>query len=325
MLVHALKEYTALLTNLYFMNRLFYVLIAVMGIAGASLVSSCTKNAVFVPLKNFSTPLQALINSDSSLSVYYAAVKKSGDSALYRGTDSNTVLLLTNTAFASVGISLSTINSMSVASADSLLKYYFIPGYDSIATGAYTLTNKLGNTIYVYKDSAGTYFNGIPAAPQSLIGSNSVVFELAVPLFPAATATSLLALDTTLSYFAEAIKHTNLNFTPASGWNTILAPDNNAFIAAGYATTGSIDSADITALTNVLNYHILPGQYFVSSFTGLSTVATLQGENINISFDINGLVNFTGTNDTTAAVITVANRIASGNIMIHNISKVLTP
>jgi uncharacterized surface protein with fasciclin (FAS1) repeats len=307
------------------MKRLLYVLLAVAGLTGATILPSCTKNATFIPIKIFSTPLQALINSDTSLSVFYAAVKKANDSSMYGGTDSNTVLILTNTAFASQGITASTIRSMSAASADSLLKYYFIPGYDSIASGAYTLTNKLGNLIYAYKDSLGTYFNGISAARQSLLGSNAAVFELGIPLLPAASVASLIASDTTLGYFAEAIKHTNLNLVPSSGWNTILAPVDTAFVAAGYPTLGSIDSADVTALTNILQYHILPAQYFASGFAGLSTVTTLQGENINITFDLNGVTQFTGTKDTTFAVITVPNRIASGNIIIHNISRVLTP
>ena len=179
--------------------------------------------------------------------------------------------------------------------------------------------------IYGSTDGLSTYFNGIPAARQSVLGSNAAVFKLGLPLFPAASVTSVITSDTTLSYFAEAIKHTNLNIAPAAGWNTILAPVDTAFIAAGYATLGSIDSADVTALTNMLQYHILPGQYFVSSFSGLSTVTTLQGENINVTFDGNGLVQFTGKNDTAAASITVSNRISAGNIIIHNISKVLTP
>jgi uncharacterized surface protein with fasciclin (FAS1) repeats len=306
------------------MKRLIQVLFIV--IAVTTILSACKKTtAVFVPIKIFSTPLQALINGDTSLSVFYAVVKKAKDSAMYGGTDSITVLIPTNTAFASQGITVATVNSMSAASADSLLRYYFIPVYDSLTLGSFSLTNKLGSVIYGYTDGFSTYFNGIPAARQSVLGSNAAVFELGLPLFPAVPVTSLIGSDTTLSYFAEAVKHTNLNVTPANGWNTILAPVDTAFIAAGYATLASIDSADITTLTNILQYHILQGQYLIGNFTGLSAVTTLQGENISITFDSNGLVQFTGTGNTAAAGITVSNRISGGNIIIHNISRVLTP
>ncbi|MEP6750741.1 MAG: fasciclin domain-containing protein [Bacteroidota bacterium] len=306
------------------MKRMIQVLFFV--IALTAMLPSCKKTtAVFVPIKIFSTPLQALINSDTSLSVFYALVKKAKDTAMYGGTDSITVLIPINGAFASQGITFSTVSSMSAATADSLLRYYFIPAYDSLTLGSFSFTNKLGSVIYGSTDGVSTYFNGIPAARQSLPGSNAVVFKLGLPLFPAISVASVIASDTTLSYFAEAVKHTNVNLIPASGWNTILAPVDTAFIAAGYATLGSIDSADVATLANILQYHILPGQYFISNFSGLSTVATLQGENINVTFDGNGLVQFAGKGDTVTAGITVSNRISGGNIIIHNISRVLTP
>jgi uncharacterized surface protein with fasciclin (FAS1) repeats len=307
------------------MKRLVYLLFFVIALTGLVILPSCKKFITVAPITIFSTPLQALIDSDSSLSVFYAVVKKAKDSALYGGIDSVTVLIPTNTAFASQGITVSTVNSMSAAAADSLLRYYYIPSYDSLTPGSFAFTNKLGTVIYGYTDSTGNnYFNGIPATRQSLLGSNATVFELGTPLIPAITVESLIASDTTLSYFAEAVKHTNLNLAPASGWNTILAPVDTAFIAAGYPTLGSIDSADIGTLTNILQYHILPGEYFTSSFTGLSTVTSLQGSNINITFN-NGLVQFTGTSNITAAGISISNRIAAGNIILQNITGVLMP
>ena len=87
------------------MKRLVYILFFAAGLFCTTVIPSCKKvNATFTPLKVFSTPLQALINSDTSLSVFYAMVQKAKDTALYGGTDSVTVLIPTNTAFASQGI-----------------------------------------------------------------------------------------------------------------------------------------------------------------------------------------------------------------------------
>lgn len=313
------------LTSNVFMKRMALTLFITVLITGVTILPSCKKFITVAPITVFSTPLQALINSDTSLSVLYAVVQKAKDSALYGGTDSVTVLLPTNTAFASQGITVSTVNAMSPATADSLLRYYFIPAYDSLQPGSYTFTNKLGTAIYAYTDSSGgTYFNGIQAARQTLLGSNAIVFELGIPLLPAVTAQQIIASDTTLSYFSEAVTHTGLNLLPASGWNTILAPVNSAFVTAGYATLGSIDSADVPTLTNILQYHILPAQYFTSSFNGLSAVTTLQGSSINLTFS-NGLVQFTGNSNIMPAGITVSNRMAAGNVIIQNITGVLMP
>src|SRR5450432_2645454 len=165
------------------MKKLAYLLFILICAACMVIIPACKKtNAVFVPIKIFSTPLQALIDSDTSLSVFYAIVKKAKDTALYGGTDSVTVLIPTNTAFAAQGITLSAISSMSAATADSLVRYHYIPAYDSVTSGTYTFTNKLGTVIYGYTDSSGNYFNGIPATRQSLLGSNATVFELNTPL-----------------------------------------------------------------------------------------------------------------------------------------------
>ncbi len=310
------------------MKRLVYILLFTTVLLCAMIIPSCKKvNGTFTPLKVFSTPLQALINSDTSLSVFYAMVQKAKDTALYGGTDSVTVLIPTNIAFASKGITALTVGAMSVAAADSFLRYHYIPVYDSLTSPGSTavFNSKLGPVIYAAADSNGNYFNGIWGIKQTLLGSNATVFELSAPLqVQLISAAQLIASDTSLAYFAEALKHTGLNIIPASGWNTLLAPVDSAFIAAGYPTLASIDNADIAALTNILQYHILPGQYFTGSFIGLTTVATLQGSNINIAFS-NGAAQFTGTSDTSAAIITTPNRVAASNIVLHNINGLLMP
>src|SRR5450755_2795658 len=105
------------------MRRLIHIFFIVTGVMALTIFPSCKKFITVAPITVFSTPLQALIDSDSSLSVFYAMVKKAKDSAMYGGVDSVTVLIPTNTAFAAQGITVSTINSMSAASADSLLRY----------------------------------------------------------------------------------------------------------------------------------------------------------------------------------------------------------
>jgi uncharacterized surface protein with fasciclin (FAS1) repeats len=318
----------SVIAKLYFMKQLVQVLLVLVIVTSAMVLPSCKKTvAIFTPIKKFSTPLQALINSDTSLSVFYAMVERANDTALYGGVDSVTVLIPTNAAFAGKGVTVTTVNAMTIAAADSFLRYHYIAAYDSVITpGSSTiLYSKLGPGIYASVDSSGNYFNGISASRKSVLGSNASVFELSAPLqLQLMSATDLIASDTMLTYFAEALNHTSLSIVPASGWNTILAPVDSAFINAGYPTVASIDAADVPTLTNILQYHILPGQYFTSNFIGLSTVATLQGSSINITFN-SGITQFTGTSDTTAAVITMPNRLAASNIIIHNINRVLTP
>ena len=135
---------------------------------------SCAKKNITVQPIVSSTPLQAFINSDTSLSVYYAAVKKAGNNALYGGIDSAVVLIPADSVFKTQGITVTTINAMSPANADSLLRYYYIPGPVSLSAGSYIAYNsKLGLPVYGYgaADSSGVFFNGTSASYQKLPGS----------------------------------------------------------------------------------------------------------------------------------------------------------
>jgi uncharacterized surface protein with fasciclin (FAS1) repeats len=294
-------------------------------LTGALIFSSCQKTstpAIVTP----STPLLSFISSDTSVSVFYTAVERAGDNSLYTGTDSVTVLIPTNAAFAAQGITGSTINSMSVGLLDSLLRYHLIPSSATLATGVYnSYSSKLGPLVYGYgnTDGASNYFNGSLANVQTLTGSSATVYKLNIPLqIPFASAVQLFASDTSLTYFAESIKHTNLNLIAATGWNTILAPVNSAFIAAGYATLNSIDSADVNAMTTILQYHILPGQYFTNNFLGLASVGSSEGNSINLTF-VNGIAQFTGTSNINAAGITNANRVAGSSTVVQTINGLL--
>ena len=79
----------------------FPVLIMVAAIV--LLTPSCKKTVTVTPTIS-STPLYALLIGDTSLSVFNAAVQKAGDSALFHGIDSITVLAPTNAALLAVSI-----------------------------------------------------------------------------------------------------------------------------------------------------------------------------------------------------------------------------
>ncbi len=77
---------------------------------------------------------------------------------------------------------------------------------------------------------------------------------------------------------------------------TLLAPTNDAFVAS--LETLGLSPADVLAnpdlLTQILTYHILPGQYFFRNLTSGPAVATLQGEDVQFDltdgvFTVNGV------------------------------------
>jgi len=292
------------------------------------LANSCKKTVVVTPTIS-STPLYALLIGDTSLSVFNAAVQKAGDSALFHGIDSITVLAPTNAALLTAGITSTTVNAMPAKSLDSLVRYHYIQGAANLNDSTYTVYKSLlGPAIYGFgsTDSTSSFFNGRAAILQKLPGSNALVYKISLALqIPATSVDALLTADTSLSYFREALNHTGISLTPSAGWNTVLAPDNNSFIAAGFATPADIDNADLTNMTNIVLYHILPGQYFTNNFTPLSTVTSSNAsDTIKVTL-ANGQPQFTGNNNTAPATITQADRIAGTNIIIQKINGLLLP
>ena len=308
------------------MKKITSAAITAMTLATVCLVASCKKDNTTNLTSQ--TQLQAYISSDTSLTYFNAAIARANDAQLFGGTDSITVLAPTNTAFIAAGISMSAINALPVTTLDSLIRYHIIPSSPTLVTGVYTSYNSLlGLPVYGVgaADGVTSYFNGTMSFKQALPPGNASLYELNTPLMPpAASLTQLLTADTTLSLLAEALQRTNLGTSLGTGsWNTLLAPDNNAFRNAGYADITAIDNADINTLTSIIQYHILTGEYFTNSFDQAS-VNSFEGETIAVT-NTNGVPVFTGNNNNGAAAISVGNELAGSNIIVQKIDHVLLP
>lgn len=287
---------------------------------------SCKKTVTVEPIANPSTPLYALLIGDTGLSLFNSAVQKAGDSALFHNIDSITVLMPSNAALLAAGINNSTINSMPAKSLDSLVRLHYIAGPPNLTPGSSATYNSLLGPVlygYVSADSSRYYFNGIFSMRQTLRGSNAVVFRLNTLLQTGTFSfTQILNADTSLAYFTEALNHSGVNVVPSSGWNTLLAPDNNSFIAAGYPTLASIDAADVSSMAAIVQYHVLPGPYFSNSFIGLTAVAPLVGDSIQLTFD-STVVHFTGVSNTVPVSIIQGDKVVATNIILHKINGLL--
>ncbi|HYO88383.1 MAG TPA: fasciclin domain-containing protein, partial [Candidatus Limnocylindrales bacterium] len=77
---------------------------------------------------------------------------------------------------------------------------------------------------------------------------------------------------------------------------TLLAPTNDAFVASleALGLTAEDVLANPEVLTQILTYHVLPGEYFFRNLTSGPAIATLQGEDVQFDltdgvFTVNGV------------------------------------
>jgi len=98
---------------------------------------------------------------------------------------------------------------------------------------------------------------------------------------------------------------------------TVFAPTDDAFAALPAGTVEALLN-DIPALTNILLYHVVAGKAMAADVVGLDTVTTLQGSDITITVNDQGVF----LNDTVKVIIT---DIEASNGVIHVIDAVLLP
>jgi uncharacterized surface protein with fasciclin (FAS1) repeats len=309
---------------LLFFRGLLLVLLSGAGLLAG--LASCKKSVPVAPTPL--TPLQKLVNTDTTLSIYHRLILQANEAVLLND-DSVTLLIPVNAAFRAVGYSADSIDNIGATQANNLVRYHFIPSHvviaaDSSAYVAYI--SLLGFPVYGMSDGTHILFNGVQAVKDTANTGKAVVYLLGALLGtpPADTLSDLVNGDSSLTFLAEAFARTGLDTSLPAGNYTLLAPDNNAFRAAGYDSLGAIDSADPTVLTQLLEYHFIEGIYFTNTLESQTSLQTLQGSPVSVIFQ-NGLLQFSGGSNPTPANLLPGSQLSGSDILVYRIDEVLEP
>lgn len=289
------------------------------------LLLSCTKPAPAAP-KVVIAPLQLLINTDTTLNFFHDMILQGNDAALV-GTAPVTLVAPVDPALLAAGYTLAIIDSLPAYIADGFVRYAFISSAitsSPVVNSPYNTA--LGIPVYLTQDSlSNVYFNGVRAVRDTAAAGNSVVYKLQglIPT-PFDSLQALLAADSNYTLLAEALLQTGLYDSLGTGSFTLLAPDNNAFVNAGYPTITSIDSSNLPALGNLLKYQVVTGLFFTNNLPAVTGLPTLEGETISVGAQ-NGIPFFTGKNNSSPANLLSGNLLAGSNIVVHKTDQLLQP
>lgn len=287
-------------------------------------LASCKKTAA--PVKNSITPLQSLINSDTSLTLFHRLLLQGNDAGLLTDTFF-TLLIPTNAALRSAGYSEKLIDSTRATRADNLVRYHFINSRANIHisdNSAYTpYTTLLGYAVYGMSDRVHIWFNGIQANGDPTPVGKALVYRLSSILqAPVDSLNHLLAGDTSLSFLAKAFTRTRLYDSLLSGNFTLLAPVNDAFRNAGYDSVKAVDQIDSASLIRLTKNHVVNGTYFTNILAGRNMLSTLAGGSIVVSL-ANDVLQFKGSGSPAPAALLRGNQTAGNKIVVHRISQLL--
>ena len=296
-------------------------------------MSACKKSDNPAPPPQPDNTITGIVSSNTSFSLLKSSVVKAGLATTLSGSGPFTVFAPSDTAFTGSGITSSVIGTLTADQLKTILLYHTIPSKilaaDVPAGPNAKVTTASGDSVFVTKNSAGVFVNGTPVTQADIIASNGVIHAIARVLMPpVGNLVQTVQADTSLTYLVAAVVRASqgsanlANILSTGGIFTVFAPTNNAFRAAGFASTSAINAADPNQLATILTYHVLSGRIFSSDLTEGAKPATVNGEKLTVS--LSGGASVKGASNTSKSNISAVNIVASNGV-VHKIDQVLLP
>lgn len=287
-------------------------------------VFACKKTAPAKPV--VLQPLQALLNTDTTLTLYHRMILRANDAALLNDS-SVTFLFLRNSVLLRAGYGEIAIDSMSASLADRIVRYNYLPAGISTDSAGYTPNpTLLGVPLYMMKNGSSQYFiNGSVTVPNqpTQVGQTIVYYPDSLVPPAADSLPEIVQSDSTLTFMSEVLNRTNLyDSLLITGSYTLLAPSNTAFQQAGWDSLGAIDSAGIDTLLQLAMNQVIKGSWFTNNFP--STVTTLTGGGVTVTV-VNGFLQFSTSGNATPVNWTSGNQVAGPTLVLHRTDGILAP
>jgi len=296
----------------------------IVGIASLVLISIFACKKTHTTTKVELTPLQTLINTDTTLSLYHLMILQANDEALMNDA-SATLFFPRNVVLEQAGYTDIIIDSMSSTLADRIVRYNYLPAAVTTDSTGYTPNpTLLGVPLYIAKAAGGQLLlnASVTVSDQPTQVGKAAVYYLDA-LVPAAADSlpEIVQSDSTLTFFSEVLNRTNLyDSLLQTGSFTMLAPNNQAFINAGYDSIGAIDSANINSLINLAMNQVIKGAYFTNNFP--ASLTTLFGVTVNVSTG-NGYLQFETINTSAPVNWLSGNQIAGPTLVLQHTDGIL--
>lgn len=301
---------------------------------------SCDKDDNPTPTDNTIT---GKVVADASFSLLEKAVIKAGLNSTLSGTGPFTVFAPNDAAFAASGITSAAIDGLSADALKKLLLYHTLTSEVMAANvpagpNAKVLTaNSPADSIFVTKNTAGVFVNGVKVVAADVDASNGVIHVMEKVLMPpggniVATAQANLGGDNGLDSLVKAIVRADaaapgLITLINSNILTVFAPTNKAFRdLLGALSLSNVDAIPIATLQAVLAYHLVTGRVFSSALANGNVTMFAGGTTtINLTNGTGGGPTIRGNGNAGANSNIVATNIMATNGVVHVIDRVLLP
>jgi uncharacterized surface protein with fasciclin (FAS1) repeats len=283
--------------------------------------------------------ITGVVVASGDFSTLEAAVLKANLQGTLSGAGPFTVFAPDNAAFAAAGIDQAALNTLTPAQVSNILLYHTlgakVVAADVPAGPNAKVTTASGDSVFVTKNAAGVFVNGIQVTQADVNASNGVIHRIGRVLTPPAgniveTATAA-GLDSLVKAVLRATNgpggDPSLAGTLSSATLTVFAPTNAAFTQLlGALSLSKIDDIPVATLLAVLRYHVVGGRAFSSDLAN-GNVAMLAGGNttVNLTNGTGGGPTITGNGNGGNRSNITATNIVCRNGVVHLIDRVLIP
>ena len=291
-------------------------------------------------------PILTIVENLPGFNTLFSILNITGNGQLIDDADDGpvTVFAPTDDAFAKLGFFLNYL-AADPRLLSLVLQYHAVPGVLSaeflstdpppfiFSLGDELIRPVLGDMGQLFLQGTNNDPNNLPmVGPVDITASNGIVHVIDEVLLPELPIAATLTF-TGFSYLSDALHRTGLT----AGWNmicktlTVFAPTDAAFEALGQATLNAV-FADIPLLTEILQLHVIEGQYLDSlslvalSVYGQGNFTTGSGDTVEVTADLaDGSVFVAGPGNDEPAQVVQADINVYGSSVLHAIDKVLLP
>jgi uncharacterized surface protein with fasciclin (FAS1) repeats len=306
----------------------------VMMLVMALLVVSVT-SALAAPVKQSEGTIVDIAVADGRFSTLVTALQAAELVDTLQGEGPFTVFAPTDDAFAA--LPEGTLDSLlaDIPALTDVLLYHVVSG-QVMAADVVTLSSAdtvLGQPVSISVDGGSVKVNDANVIITDIEGSNGVIHVIDAVILPSSDDSAMMNEDAMMeekpsivdiavndgrfSTLVTALQAADLVGTlQGEGPFTVFAPTDDAFAALPEGTLDSL-LADIPALTDVLLYHVVPGQVMAADVVNLNTADTVLGKSVDISVDGSSVK----VNDANVVITD----IEGSNGVIHVIDAVIIP
>ncbi len=275
-------------------------------------------DAVLIP----PTTVFDIVEGSADHTILEAAVLAAELDGTLNSNNKFTVFAPTDAAFAA--LPMGTIDALladPMGELTDILLYHVVPG-EALSTDlsdGQMIATVNGKDITVTIDNGNVFINNALVTTADITTDNGVVHVIdAVLLPPAFTVVDVIVESPDHNILQTAVEAAGLAGTlSGDGPFTVFAPTDAAFNALPMGTIDALLADPMGELTDILLYHVVPGEALSTDLSDGQMIATVNGKDITVTID-NGNVFINN------ALVTAAD-ITTDNGVVHVIDAVLLP